>query len=64
MPPRAVEMAFLAPPSHPAAVRPPSARVRSHQKLGKLFPLQWFSELKEWMEAQMDIIKNHQSVDG
>lgn len=36
----------------------------SHQKLLKLFTLCWFSELEGRMEAQMDIVKNRQSVDG
>lgn len=60
--PCAVEMAFSALPPPPE--RPPPTGARSHQKLSKLFTLRWFSELKEWMEAQMDIVKNCHSVDG
>lgn len=55
---------FSTAPQTPPAERPPYSGVRSHQKLGKLFTLRWFSELKEWMEAQMDIVKNRQSVEG
>lgn len=57
--------------SAPVLTRLPSTGGRSHPKLHKLFTLHWFlnpktpsSHLPQWMEAQMDIVKNCQSVDG
>lgn len=63
MRPCAVEMTFSTRPP-PSAEWPRSTGAHSHQKPRKLFTLGWFSELKEWMEAQLDIVRNRQSVDG